>query len=142
VRRDDALVVQPQQRDHIVDVVLVADPARRGPLRVGEDGVGHDPPLLHQLGPDPLGEGEVRRVVAVQVADLAAAQPEAELAAAAEARLDSRPRRDLVGDLAARRSWRGHRGSSGSPEGHLDRTTSSELEVKGAAGRRRDDGEA
>jgi hypothetical protein len=40
-------------------------------------------------------------VVAVQVAQLAAAEPEAVLAAAADARLDARPGSDRVGDLLA-----------------------------------------
>jgi hypothetical protein len=62
-----------------------------------------DSPLLPQLGPDPLGEREVRRVVAVQVADLASPEPERELASATWAGLDTRPRSDFLDDLLARR---------------------------------------
>jgi hypothetical protein len=40
-------------------------------------------------------------VVAVQVTDLPAAEPEGELAAPSGTRLDARPGRDLVGDLLA-----------------------------------------
>ena len=68
--------------------------------------MGHDPSLFHQLGPNALGEREVRRMVAVQVTDLAAPEPEGQLAAAARARLHARPGRDLVDDLLAHRSLR------------------------------------
>ena len=39
-----------------------------------------DPPLLEQVGPDVLGEAEVGDAVAVQVAELAFAELERELA--------------------------------------------------------------
>jgi hypothetical protein len=58
--------------------------------------------LREQVGLDVLREEEVRGVVAVQVADLVAADPEGELAAAPRSRLDSRPRRYLRGDALAR----------------------------------------
>ena len=54
--------------------------------------MGHDPPLRFQLGPDVLGEREVRRVIAVKMADLPAPQPEGELAAVPGPRLDAGPR--------------------------------------------------
>jgi hypothetical protein len=44
----------------------------------------------------------------MQVADLAAADPKAELAALAQARFDSRPGGDLCGDLLARCQCLGH----------------------------------
>ena len=55
----------------------------------------HDAAGGEELRPDVLGEREVRGVVAVQVADLAAPDLERELAAATGARLDAVPRRDL-----------------------------------------------
>ena len=58
-------------------------------------------PCVEELVPDALGEPEVGGVVAVQVADLAPADLERELAAAAGARRDARPRRDLLGDPLA-----------------------------------------
>ena len=76
VARDDPVVVEPQQLDHVEDVVLVLDPARREARLAGEDGVIVDPALLLQLVPDALREAEVRRVVAVQVPDLLAADRE------------------------------------------------------------------
>jgi hypothetical protein len=44
----------------------------------------------------------------MEVADLATADPEPELAAATDADLDARPRRDLGGDAIARRVHRAH----------------------------------
>ena len=67
-----------------------------GPSRSGEDGVVDDPALLEQLGPDRLREGEVGGVVAVEVADLAPAVAERELAAATGTRLDAWPARDRL----------------------------------------------
>ena len=46
-----------------------------------------DPPGVVELVPDGLGEADVQHAVAVQVADLAAPDPEAELPALARARL-------------------------------------------------------
>jgi hypothetical protein len=57
--------------------------------------------LGEELGPDLLGESEVRGVVAVQVPELAAPDPEGELTAATGTGLDARPGGDLVGDLLA-----------------------------------------
>ena len=53
-------------------------------------------PSVEQLRPDVLREREVGGVVAVQVADLAAADLEGELAAAAGSGLDARPRSDVA----------------------------------------------
>src|SRR5919109_2118817 len=46
VARDDPVVVEPQQRDHVADVGLAVDPARRRPLLPGEDRVVDDAALL------------------------------------------------------------------------------------------------
>jgi hypothetical protein len=70
--------------------------------------VGPHPALLPQLGPDLLREDEVGGVVAVQVADLAPADREGELAARAGAGLHPRPGGDLLGDPLTRASWPGH----------------------------------
>jgi hypothetical protein len=101
VASHDAVVVEPQQLDHVEDVGLVLDPTRGGPRRIGEYRVGHHPPLLDQLGPDLLREGEVGGAVAVQVTDLPAADGERKLAAPARARLDPWPGGDFLRDLLA-----------------------------------------
>ncbi len=46
VAGDGAVVVEPQQLDHVTDVRLAFDFPRRRPLRIGEHRVGHDPALL------------------------------------------------------------------------------------------------
>src|SRR5207302_87143 len=74
------------------------------------DRVRRDAALLSQLAPERFGECEVGGVVAVQVADLAAADSERELTAPARSRLDARPGRDLRGDLLAG-CFRAHVGS-------------------------------
>src|SRR5438046_1946258 len=81
VTGDDAVVVEAHQRDHVTDVGFALDPARGRPLPVGEYGMVHQAPLVEQLRPELLREEEMRGVVAVQVADLAAADLEGELAA-------------------------------------------------------------
>src|SRR5947209_17509708 len=77
------VVVEPQHPDHVLDVRLVFDPARRRSDPAREDRVVDDATLLPQLGPDLLREREVCGVIAVQVADLARADLEGELAARA-----------------------------------------------------------
>jgi hypothetical protein len=98
---DGSLVVEPQELDDVADVGVVLDPARRRPLRAGEDRVRRDAALLFQLTPDLFGEPEVGGVVAVQVTDLAGADSEGELAAPPGSRLHARPGGDLVDDLLA-----------------------------------------
>ena len=98
---DGAVVVEAQQRDHVGDVVLGLDLARGVARLAGEDRVVVDPAGLVELVPDRLREAEVQHAVAVQMADLAAADRERELAARADAGLDARPGRDLLGDPLA-----------------------------------------
>jgi hypothetical protein len=64
---DDAVVVEPQKFDHVADVGLVLDAARRWPHLAGEDGVVDDPSLLSQFDPHLFREHEVGCMVAVQV---------------------------------------------------------------------------
>ena len=66
----------------------------------------HDAALLPKLGPQLLREKEMGRVIAVQVADLAATELEGELAALARACFDVRPGGDLFGDPPACRDLR------------------------------------
>jgi hypothetical protein len=73
-----------------------------------------DPALLPEGGADLLAEAEVRRVIAMQMADLVTVDPEAPLAALAVSGLDAGPRRDLVGDDLARRPLLVHETSWGS----------------------------
>ena len=84
------------------DVVLVlgcaAPPGRRLPGKTGWSTIR---PASWSSLPDASREREVGRVVAMDVADLARADRERELAARAVAGLDAGPRRDLVGDLLA-----------------------------------------
>ncbi len=98
---DQAVVVEPQQLDHVADVVLGLDSARAVAWLAGEDRVVVDAVLLEETGPDLLGEGEVGGVVAVEVTDLAPAELEGELApaAGAGARRDARPRTTRMGRL-------------------------------------------
>src|SRR5947209_1362025 len=75
-----AVVVEPHQRDHVTDVAIPLDPARRRTLLTREDRVIDDPSLAPQLEPELLGEGEVGGVVPVEMTDLAAPHLERELA--------------------------------------------------------------
>ena len=79
--RHDALIVQPQQLDHVADVVGILDAPRRGALAIGEHGAVPHLALGEELGPYLLGEEQVRGVIAVEVADLPPADREGELAA-------------------------------------------------------------
>ena len=97
-----AVVVEPQQPDHVADVVLGFDRARPVARLAGEDGVVVDPPRLVELFPHGLRKAAVEDAVAVQVADRPAPERKGELAAITGARLDARPRRDLLGDPLAR----------------------------------------
>jgi hypothetical protein len=60
---DSAVVVEPQQLDHVAHVCLVLDPAGGVARLAGEDGVVADALLIEQLLPDPLGEADVKGVV-------------------------------------------------------------------------------
>src|SRR4051794_37661801 len=86
--RRQALVVESHERDHVAHVVVLLDPARGRALLVREDRVVDDAAACVEIRPYGLREREVRRVVAVEVADLAAADTERELAAAARAGFD------------------------------------------------------
>ena len=72
---DRPVVVQPQERDHVVGVLLGADGPRRPP-RARKHVVGPDPPRLQQLVAHALGKGDVGEPVAVHVAQLAPPEPE------------------------------------------------------------------
>jgi hypothetical protein len=61
----DAVVVQPQERDHVADVVVRLDPAGTEARRAGEDRVIVDPSIVEDLRPDLLRKAEVGGVVAV-----------------------------------------------------------------------------
>ena len=80
---DDAVVVHPDHRDHVADVVVVLDPARGMAGLAREDRVVVDPALVVEALPHVLRERQVGGVVAVEVADLARPDLEGELAAAA-----------------------------------------------------------
>jgi hypothetical protein len=78
---DDALVVHAAQRDHILDVGLGLDPAGAEARPAREDRVVVDPAGLEEWMPGGFREAEVARAIAVQVADLTAADLERELSA-------------------------------------------------------------
>src|SRR5581483_7969527 len=101
VTRDDPVVVEPHQRDHVLDVRVGLDPPRRRPLPPREDRVVRDPAGREELVPELLREHEVRRAVAVQMTDLAPAEPQRKLPARTWAGLDSLPRGDLLDDSFA-----------------------------------------
>jgi hypothetical protein len=73
-----------------------------------KDGVVDDSTLLDELGPHVPWKAEMRSVVAVEMADLAGADLEGELAAPARPRFDAGPRGDLLDDLLARGLCRAH----------------------------------
>ncbi len=90
---DRAVVVEPQQRDHVADVVLGLDSARGVARLAGEDGVVVDPAVFVELIPNGLRKAGVQDMVAVQVADCAPAELEGELAPRARPCLDAPARR-------------------------------------------------
>jgi hypothetical protein len=81
-----ALVVDPEQPDHVAGVGLILNRASGRTFAAREHGVVDDPPLLEELRPELLGEREMRGPVTVQMAELPPADPEGELAASAPAR--------------------------------------------------------
>src|SRR5467141_704865 len=103
-QRGEALVVEPQQRDHLAHVAVALDAACRGAYGIGEEGMALDAALLAQINPDMPGKAEMRGAITVQVADFAAAQPKPQLAPLAPARRDARPRSDFCNDRLTRRN--------------------------------------
>ncbi len=99
---DRAVVVQPDQLDHVAHVFVAVDSAGGVAGLAGEDRVIVDASLIEQLLPDLLGEAAMEDAIAVQVPERPEAQGEAELASAAEAGLDAGPGGDLLGDPLAR----------------------------------------
>jgi hypothetical protein len=69
------------QRDHILDVGLGLDPSGAEARPAREDRVVVDPAGLEEWMPGGFREAEVARAIAVQVADLTAADLERELSA-------------------------------------------------------------
>src|SRR5439155_144223 len=67
-----AIVVEPEEGDHLANIGVALDGAGRRPLRIGEHRVRNDSTLFSQLRPELLRKAEVSRPVAVQVADLPA----------------------------------------------------------------------
>src|SRR3954454_19138068 len=86
----DAVVVEPHQRDHVADVLVVAELASRQLRRVPVDRVRADTTGIPELLPDLAREAEVRNAIPIKVADLLTANAEAPFAALAHARLDAR----------------------------------------------------
>jgi diguanylate cyclase (GGDEF)-like protein len=109
-RSGRAAVVDPEQLDHVTNVRVARNAAGRRPLRsVREHRVSLDPAVGAELGPDAPREAEVRRVVPVDMADLAPADEEGDLAELAGVDLDAGPGADLGDDLLTRGSRRRHR---------------------------------
>src|SRR5882672_6564297 len=100
-QRGEALVVEPQQRDHLAHVAVALDAACRGAYGIGEEGMALDAALLAQIDPHMAGKAEMRGAITVQVADFAAAQPKPPLA---PPRRDARPRSDFCNDRLTRRN--------------------------------------
>ena len=99
--RHRAVVVEPEERDHVANIGFVADRAGRRPLRIGEHRVRDDSTLLAQLRPDLLGKPEVGGAIAVQVADFPAPNLERQLTEIARRRVDPRPGRHFCADSIA-----------------------------------------
>jgi hypothetical protein len=68
---DNALVIEPHECDHVLDIVVGLDLPSSQAGAAWEHGVVIDAPLLEQVSPDRLWEPEMRRAVAVSMADLA-----------------------------------------------------------------------
>src|SRR5262249_8687826 len=102
VAGDDAVVVDPHQLNHLVDILLATDPTRCHRVLAGEDRMVDDHPALPEVRAEVLAEREVGGAVAVQVAHLVALHAEAPLATLAVTGLDAGPRSHGVGDLLAR----------------------------------------
>src|SRR4051794_24304129 len=98
IRRALRVVVGPHELVPVLVVLVVVVQPRRHGVLAGEDRVIDDPPLLTERGADLLAEAEMGRMIAVQVTDLAAGDPEAPLAAPSVSGLDARPGRHLFGD--------------------------------------------
>jgi predicted signal transduction protein with EAL and GGDEF domain len=104
-RRGGSLVVDPEQLDHVSNVRVARNPSSRRPLRSArEHRVVLDPAVGTKLGPDAPREAEVRRVIPVDVSDLAPSDDEGDLAELPGVDRDARPRADLGDDLLARGS--------------------------------------
>src|SRR3954471_620053 len=107
-RRGHTLVVEPDQRDHGLDVVVIPDRARRWALSLREDRMERDAALAFELEPELFRKDEVGGVIAVQVPDLPPVDRERELAPAPRARFDTVPRGDFFDDPPARGLRRAH----------------------------------
>jgi diguanylate cyclase (GGDEF)-like protein len=103
------VVVDPEQLDHIANVRVARNAASRRPLRsVREHRVSLDPAVGAEFGPDAPREAEVRRVVSVDMADLAPADDEGDLAELTGVDRDAGPGADLGDDPFTRGSRRRH----------------------------------
>src|SRR5256714_3885673 len=107
-RRGHTLVVEPDQRDHVLDVVVIPDRACRRALSLREDRMERDAALAFELEPELFRKDEVGGVIAVQVPDLPPVDRERELAPAPRARFDTVPRGDFFDDPPARGLRRAH----------------------------------
>src|SRR5438876_4304694 len=99
-----AIVVEPEEGDHLANIGVALDGAGRRSSRIGEDRVRNDSTLFSQLRPELLRKAEVSRPVAVQVADLPAAEFEPQLTKVTRHRMDARPGSDRCRDLISCRS--------------------------------------
>jgi diguanylate cyclase (GGDEF)-like protein len=109
-RGSGAVVVDPEQLDHVTNVRIARNAASRRPLRsVREHRVSLDPAVGAEFGPDAPREAEVRRVVSVDMADLAPADDEGDLAELTGVDRDAGPSTDFGDDPFARGPRRRHR---------------------------------
>src|SRR5262249_30382541 len=109
-RSGRAVVVDPGQLDHVTNVRVARNAPGRRPLRsVPEHPGSLDPAVGAEVSPDAPREAEVRRVVPVDMADLAPADDERDLSEFAGVDLDAGPGPDLGDDLLTRGPRRRHR---------------------------------
>src|SRR5437870_11740146 len=127
-----AIVVEPEEGDHLANIGVVLDGAGRRPWRIGEHRVRNDSTLFSQLRPELLRKAEVSRPVAVQVADLPAAELEPKLTKVTRHRMDARPGSDRCRDLISCRSCVRHELAPFGPSRRIAR----ERGVGDSAGRR------
>src|SRR5581483_4759991 len=85
---------EPEQLDHLGDVLVVCD-LLRDPPGVRQHVVRLGAPRLDEHVADPLVERQIRPPLAVQVADLPPAEPELDAAEAVRVRGDPLPGTDL-----------------------------------------------
>src|SRR6267378_4524743 len=99
--RRETLVVESEQVDDGLDVAFGLNAPRRRSHQIDKNRVRLNAALLAERNPQMTGKAEMRRRIAMQVADLAPPHPEPQLTTIAMAGGHTGPGRDDVDDLSA-----------------------------------------